>query len=125
MEFGIRTFARYFAYHSPNLLYRCSVVNTGNISVPGFSFSCFDGASGFSPDNYVFFNISSSWLGIEFSLWFFRLLMSDLLALVIEPDSVELYRLGFAFRNSDICYGAQSISEISHRISCINYTVSV
>ena len=105
-------------------MYKISIVNTGNISVPGFSFSCYDGASGFSPDNSVFFNISSSWLDIEFSLSFFPAL-NDLLALVIEPDSVALYRLGFAFRNSDICYGAQSISEVSHRISCINYTVSV
>jgi len=89
MDFGIRIFDRYFAYHSPDLLYRCSVVNAGNISVPGFSFSCFDGVSGFSPDNSVFFNISSSRFGIQFSLSFFPAL-NDLLALVIEPDSVEL-----------------------------------
>ena len=101
MNFGIRIFARYFVYHSPDLLYRCSVVNAGNISVPGFSFSWFDGASGFSPDNSVFFNISSTWLDTEFSLCFFPAL-NDLLALVLEPDSVELYRLGFAFRNSAV-----------------------
>ena len=122
MDFGIRIFARYFAYHSPDLLYRCSIVNTGNISVPGFSFSCFDGASGFSPDNSVFFNISSSWLDIEFSLSFFPAL-NDLLALIVEPDSVDLYRLGFAFRNGVVRYGAQSISEVTHRISCVNYTI--
>ena len=69
--------------------------------MPGFSFSCFDGACGFSPDNSVFFNISSSWLDIEFSLSLSPSL-NNLLALVIEPDSVELYRFGFAFRNSAV-----------------------
>jgi len=115
-DFRIRIFARYFAYHSPDL-YRCSVGNAGNTSAPGFSLSCFDGASGFSPNNSVFFNVSSSWVGIEFFCAFFPGL-NDLLALVIGPYSVELYRLGFAFRNSAVCYGAQSISEVTHRISC-------
>jgi len=60
--------------------------------VPGYSFSCSDGASGFSANNSVFFNVISSWLGIVFSLCFLPGL-SDVLALVIKPYSVELYRL--------------------------------
>ena len=35
-----------------------------------------------------------------------------------------LYKLGFAFRNSAVCHGAQNISEVTHRISCINYTIA-
>ena len=41
-------------------------------------FSCFDGASDFSAKNYVFVNVSSSWLGIVFSLCFCRVLVTSL-----------------------------------------------
>jgi len=78
IDFGIRIFARHFAYHSPDLLYICSVINARNICAPGFSFSCFYGAPGFGPDDSVVFNVSSSWVDIQFSLCFLRHLMTSL-----------------------------------------------
>ena len=54
---------------SPDL-YRCSVVDTGNIFAPRFSFSCFYGAPGFGPNDSVIFNVNSSWVGIQYSVLF-------------------------------------------------------
>jgi len=77
MDFGIRIFARYFVYHSPDL-YRRSVVNAGDISMLEFSFSCFAVRLALSRI-ILYFSILAAvgWI-LSFLCAYFRLLMTSM-----------------------------------------------
>jgi len=46
-------FTRYFADHSPDLVYRSSAVDLGYERLPGLTFGMFDCTSGFGSDDSV------------------------------------------------------------------------
>jgi len=50
----------YFAYHSPDFLYRSVTIDFRYKGLPGFAFGRFYGAPGFGPDDTEIFYISGS-----------------------------------------------------------------
>ena len=66
-------------------------------------------------------------MGFKFSVCF-SLTINGLLAFVIEPNSIVLYRLGFAFEDTAVCHTTQyteRVIKIVHRISCIDCTIKL
>ena len=55
-----RRFSSYFAYHSPDFLYRSATIDFRYKGLPGFAFGRFYSAPGFGPDDAEIFYISRS-----------------------------------------------------------------
>ena len=55
-----RRLSSYFAYHSPDFLYRSATTDFRYKGLPGFAFGRFYSAPGFSPDDTEIFYISRS-----------------------------------------------------------------
>ena len=55
-----KTLSSYFAYHSPDFLYKSATTDFRYKGLPGFVFGRFYSASGFGPDDAEIFYVSRS-----------------------------------------------------------------
>ena len=67
--------SNYFAYHSPDFLYRGATIDFRYKGLPGFAFGRFYGAPGFGPDDTEIFYISRSRDVLTFRVAFLLLRM--------------------------------------------------
>ena len=83
-------------YHRLDLFYWSSTVDFGYIGLPRLALCSFNGASGFSPHDFIVLYICGGWGGFN-SFECFSPGFSSFFALIVKPDSVVFndFRLVF------------------------------
>jgi len=80
----------YFAYHSPDFLYKSATTDFRYKGLPGFVFGRFYSAPGFGPDDAEIFYVSRS-RGCFYFSSSFSSTMDGVHAFIIKPDGITFF----------------------------------